>query len=172
MDIERHFERCGGFVDSELGWIVGVFVAGASAEHRAFESELADAALQFFGGGFGVGSGKRGEALEAVGALGDQLGGEIVAAAGEIDGLWRVEALHAGGGEGQYLDVDAVVVHVFQARAEWIAAHVEQAVSYFAGAKIGGDRILQLGRQSFPGGVDFGSGVVLFEGDDFHGDFL
>ena len=115
MEVQRHPEPLGGGVEVIELRRVGQGVPGAPVQHRATEAQLGDRALQFLSGSFRRGRRDGGKGLEALRIAVDDLGEGVVRLACDGHGVLCRKVLHAGRGEGQDLDVDALVVHVGQA---------------------------------------------------------
>jgi hypothetical protein len=115
MQIDRHVERLGAREDRPVARIVDEVAVRKPVDHRALEAEPGDAALELIGGRRRIAGRQRGEAREALRRRRDDRGEPVVDAPAELDRARR-DLLQGRRAVRQDLDVDAALVHVFQAR--------------------------------------------------------
>src|SRR5712691_3426615 len=107
MEVERHAERLGALENHPVFLLVEETPSSVAVDHRAFEPQPRDAALELLGRGAGVSRRQRGECGETVRVRLDRLAREIVRVLRHRDRDVRAEALKIGRAEGEHLHVDA-----------------------------------------------------------------
>ncbi len=153
MEIERHVELLGPLIDRPELFQVEKFAVRHAVDHGALEAELGHGALELVGGGLRVDGRQRGEGGEALGVGRADLGEPVIDLPRQLGGDIDRQFLRRGRAMRKQLDVDAGLVHVFQAQLAEVVKHL---VGFVAAAGLGAGEML--GKLGIP--------IMLFDGDD------
>ncbi len=151
MDIDRHIELGGPFPDRPEPLIIVKDAAGHAVDHRAFEAELGDGALQFVGRGARIGGRHHGEGGKTIRVALNRLMKPVIGPARQRRPGFGVDRLQSGDRMRQDLQIDAGLIHLADAqRAEIVEPLDDITTSPGTAAEL----------------LDLGVEVMLFERDD------
>jgi len=112
MEVERNLECFGTFQDRPEELVVKVAAPDVAVDHCSLEAVFADHAVQLVGSSFRGHGRQSGEPRETARVASHRVCKDVVCFVGELHCLGRVELIHAGGCQRQYLHIDTCRVHI------------------------------------------------------------
>ena len=163
MDEERNAEFCRLRQHRAHAGVIEMTVARAPAEQGAFEAKLADGPFQLARCRLRTRGRQGREALEPTGMSGAGFRDQIVHALRGLDGRAGCQIVKPRRGQGEHLDVDALLIHQRQTTFPQIG----EAHAVFAAIGDSGHRIVRQRRDS-PGVADGRREDMLLDRDQAH----
>ena len=153
MEINRHVELFGALIDRPEFLEVEELTIRHPVQHRAFEAEFGDRALELIGSRLGIHGREGGESCETLGIGRAHFGEAVIHLPGQIGGDVRSKLLGGRCAMREHLDVDPRFVHLLEAQTAQV---IEPLIRLIATAGFGTGEML--GQFRVP--------VMLLDGND------
>lgn len=170
VQVQRGSELIRGGEDRLVVRVVEITLAGPTEHHGSAQAELPDCSAQLVGGRLRVRRRQHRETLEALWVSPHHLRDEVVGLPSKLHRQVGFQALQAGRGQREDLNVDPDLVHALQAQI----AEIEETLLDLTPVVVGDRVVVVPGVQSCPRARDLGCEEVLLERDDLrpHGQDL